>query len=81
MIKKLWNLPGIFRLPADSQDSHRWSLAFFVWESSGSWKTPGGFQCPNCNKSLSPVAKFIRLDLFQQNSSNGGYGRNQLNAY
>ena len=43
-IEKLWNSPGIFRLPADSQDSHRRSSALFGWESSGSWKTPGEFQ-------------------------------------
>ena len=43
-IEKLRNSPGIFWLPADSQDSHRWSSALFGWESSGSWKTPGEFQ-------------------------------------
>ena len=43
-IEKLRNSPGIFRLPADSQDSHRRSSALFGWESSGSWKTPGKFQ-------------------------------------
>jgi hypothetical protein len=36
---------------------------------------------PIAIKPYPPVARSVRLDIFQRNSSNGGYGRNQLNVY
>ena len=35
IIEKLWNSPGILRLPGNSQDCHFWVIRNWPWNLSG----------------------------------------------